>query len=574
METKNHQHIQSSIDKGLFSVSPPESGRKTYLSTKVFSPTSCLFFVLISRPSFCFKCEMTTEKPYGKMKKEPEENIIARAGKNVRDRRMTKGKHPNEALRYHRLLRGWSQTKVADDIGASNEMISNWERGQKKTSSFYQEKLCALFGMNAAELGFLGSASDDSSLKVPPALSLLARESIGIDTPTGLDLLTASDALLKTQSQEPQSVLAGLFNSKKELLGTPFLEFQQELSTRGNSLKTPQRNNEAYRLSRRQVLLSIVALSMPLLITSQQSLFFDIEELLSSLKMSIDACWQLSNEFDITAVYSAVSSYLPSLAAIVKQSPSHRREAAHLAAQASLLKAIIGRHITTLQSAEVACKDAILYSEIAEEPVLQLATLRHLAMIYFYAKCHKEELALYQRMKPFLSLETIPPLMRSFIYAGWAGTQALNDLRQEAQSSLALAHEMFSLQPTTEACPVYIDYNYSQLFLSEGLTYYDLGSYQEALDAFLQVDGLSPKIPVAERGRLEFLNCQALAVLRLPNRDREMQQCIDYWTAGIQGAIRLKSKQRYDEACRTYEFMQFVWPHEKKIKALRELMVQ
>jgi transcriptional regulator with XRE-family HTH domain len=70
---------------------------------------------------------------------------------------------PNEALRYHRLLRGWSQHKVADEIGASNEMISRWEGGQKKTSSFYQEKLCALFGMNAEELGFLLPADDDSS---------------------------------------------------------------------------------------------------------------------------------------------------------------------------------------------------------------------------------------------------------------------------------------------------------------------------------------------------------------------------------------------------------------------------
>ena len=74
---------------------------------------------------------------------------------------MTKDKHPNEALRYQRSLRGWSQQKVADEIGASNEMISNWERGKKKTSSFYQEKLCALFGKNAEELGFLGPAADN-----------------------------------------------------------------------------------------------------------------------------------------------------------------------------------------------------------------------------------------------------------------------------------------------------------------------------------------------------------------------------------------------------------------------------
>ena len=259
---------------------------------------------------------------------------------------------------------------------------------------------------------------------------------------------------------------------------------------------------------------------------------------------------------------------------VMRHSPSHRKVVAHLAAEAFLLEAIIGRHITGLSAAEASCKEAVLYSEIAEDPVLHLAALRHLAMIYYYAKRHKEELALYQHMKHFLSLKTIPPIMQSFVYVGWAGAQAINGLQQEARTSLAFARETFFLQPTTEICPLYIDYNYSQLFASEGLTYYDLGCYTEALDAFLQVDGLSPKIPVAERGRLEFLNCQALTVLHLPNRDREMQQCIDYWTAGIQGSLTLKSRQRYDEACRIYEAMELVWPHEKKIKELRGNMAQ
>jgi transcriptional regulator with XRE-family HTH domain len=108
---------------------------------------------------------MTVVKSYGKMDKKLYKNIVILAGRNMRDRSMAKDKHPNEALRYHRLLRGWSQHKVADEIGASNEMISRWEGGQKKTSSFYQEKLCALFGRNAAELGFLSSPAKDPSRK-------------------------------------------------------------------------------------------------------------------------------------------------------------------------------------------------------------------------------------------------------------------------------------------------------------------------------------------------------------------------------------------------------------------------
>jgi transcriptional regulator with XRE-family HTH domain len=64
-------------------------------------------------------------------------------------------KQPNEALRRQRLLRGWSQQKVADQLGTSEEMVNRWERGKRKTSPFYQEKLCILFGKSAEELGFL-----------------------------------------------------------------------------------------------------------------------------------------------------------------------------------------------------------------------------------------------------------------------------------------------------------------------------------------------------------------------------------------------------------------------------------
>jgi hypothetical protein len=87
------------------------------------------------------------------------------------------------------------------------------------------------------------------------------------------------------------------------------------------------------------------------------------------------------------------------------------------------------------------------------------------------------------------------------------------------------------------------------------------------------VERCSPQILLAERGRLEFLNCQAWAVLRLPSRDRDMQQCIEYWTAAAQGAIQLKSKQRFDEAAQIYELMTLVWPNEKKIKTLRDVLI-
>ncbi len=62
---------------------------------------------------------------------------------------------PNEALRRQRQLRGWSQQKVANLLETNEMMVGRWERGERKTSPFYQEKLCDIFGMTAEELGFM-----------------------------------------------------------------------------------------------------------------------------------------------------------------------------------------------------------------------------------------------------------------------------------------------------------------------------------------------------------------------------------------------------------------------------------
>ena len=64
-------------------------------------------------------------------------------------------KKPNRSLRYYRENRGWSQQKVAELVDTSEDMVSRWERGVTKTSPYYREKLCTLFGKTAQELGFL-----------------------------------------------------------------------------------------------------------------------------------------------------------------------------------------------------------------------------------------------------------------------------------------------------------------------------------------------------------------------------------------------------------------------------------
>jgi transcriptional regulator with XRE-family HTH domain/tetratricopeptide (TPR) repeat protein len=62
---------------------------------------------------------------------------------------------PNTHLKRERERRGWSQAKVADEIGTTEKNVSRWERGVSFPYPYYREKLCTLFGKSAGELGFV-----------------------------------------------------------------------------------------------------------------------------------------------------------------------------------------------------------------------------------------------------------------------------------------------------------------------------------------------------------------------------------------------------------------------------------
>jgi transcriptional regulator with XRE-family HTH domain len=72
-----------------------------------------------------------------------------------RGRKPRSYKGPNLILRREREKRGWSQSRLAEEIGANTDMVSRWERGERGVDYIYQEKLCKLFEKNAIELGFI-----------------------------------------------------------------------------------------------------------------------------------------------------------------------------------------------------------------------------------------------------------------------------------------------------------------------------------------------------------------------------------------------------------------------------------
>ena len=64
---------------------------------------------------------------------------------------------PNRRLKQARELRGWSQAKVAEEIGTDATTVSRWERGIFSPTPYFRERLCKLFSKNAEELGLLES---------------------------------------------------------------------------------------------------------------------------------------------------------------------------------------------------------------------------------------------------------------------------------------------------------------------------------------------------------------------------------------------------------------------------------
>jgi transcriptional regulator with XRE-family HTH domain len=61
----------------------------------------------------------------------------------------------NVLLRNERLLRGWSQQDLADQLGATIVTVSRWECGVQQPGPALRLKLCLLFEKSADELGLL-----------------------------------------------------------------------------------------------------------------------------------------------------------------------------------------------------------------------------------------------------------------------------------------------------------------------------------------------------------------------------------------------------------------------------------
>ncbi len=79
---------------------------------------------------------------------------------------------PNHRLKHAREQRGWSQARVAEQIGTDAGNVSRWERGYSSPSPYYREKLSTLFGKEVQDLGLLIEEDNECSSPDAPDVPL------------------------------------------------------------------------------------------------------------------------------------------------------------------------------------------------------------------------------------------------------------------------------------------------------------------------------------------------------------------------------------------------------------------
>ncbi len=292
------------------------------------------------------------------------------------------------------------------------------------------------------------------------------------------------------------------------------------------------------------------------------------ESTLNQFDKLTEVCWHLTNGRELGTVEHILPTYLPRLVKLAQQPSEAQQSIASIAARGILIASTLAGHRNDLNARQQYSEQAFLYGQIAKDVNLQVSALKQLAGTFDYKKRPAKALEVYQQASQYTN--NVSPLLRARIYAGLAGSYAQCAQRQAALTSLSLAHEYFPAKPEDDPNFLHADCGYFTLLLYDGLTHLDLNEPQEALKTFALVDGLSPKIPLPERVRLEFLNYQATAFLEL----RDLEQSSTYLEAAVKGALTLGSESRYNEALDVYQQMRIIWRHEPQVKALADMFVR
>lgn len=329
---------------------------------------------------------------------------------------------------------------------------------------------------------------------------------------------------------------------------------------------------EQYRYSRRQILAALAALPLTTLSSGKAlSKTYVAEVFLPQCAASLVACNQLMRSQDFLYVEHTLVRLITSLIQLLHQETAYQATIAHLATQCYLLFGVLESHKLNWSGYKSSNEHALEVSKMTSDLSLQTVTFVQLAMTFFHFEQPQKALALYQEAVPLVKEST--PLVQSDFYVKQGVAYAQSGQAREAQECLALAHAAFPEKPENDTSFLFADFGLSSFISWKTTAQLQLVKHKLAVpeDAWktlthaerLHFHGIT-------KGSAHIQNLQAETALALD----DLELFVHFLTLGVQGAKRLKSTRRLQEAIDCYRTAQKQWPNEKAIQDLVDVFVK
>jgi DNA-binding SARP family transcriptional activator len=283
------------------------------------------------------------------------------------------------------------------------------------------------------------------------------------------------------------------------------------------------------------------------------------EESIQAFQDIISVCWKFCDFGNILLAEQLLLTFLPQ----VQQLAESSKEAARLVAEGLRLQSVLSTHQLKLTDKITQCLQSVKYARLASEPNTLASSLHELTAAFRYTHRLDALLPVFQEALSFS--EQVLPSIRAGIYAGAAAAFAQRNRQKEADFYIHLAYETAAEE--TPHILAAVDHRYAHLAEYEGLMYLEIGRPQKAFETFERFTNALSGNTLPERNRLEMLNYQGQAALRLGDV-QAYAHCLE---KGIEGALVIQSKKRLNEALTLFaQEMPQQWRHEVCIKQVVE----
>lgn len=425
----------------------------------------------------------------------------------------------NEKLIQARLRKGWTQEEACEQVGVPN--VRSWQRRETEgvvPSPYFRKRLCEVFGLSLEELGIplraahssmLGaSVSTTHEIQTPSGAAQLELELTDAEVAVFLELLKGDHAMNR-------------FNPSRRAALIRSLSVMAGLSAAPGVVKLLIQSVEPFeRLAR--------ATAKPQELNSVSfGHFYSLME----------GCWGLNNNGDMQTAGHVLSGFLPQM---IQLAPM-QADAAILAAQGLRLLSLLKAHQLKIEEMVSFCLQSVECARLAESADALSASLNGLAVAYKYAQQPENSFKAYQ--EAIYYSDQASPLLRSRVYAGAAAAFAQRGRTQEADFYSRFAYESFPDHPEHDPNVLSADNGRYMLAYYQGISYLEMGRPKDAGQAFESYKHYAGVV-VPERNRLEIMNHWGRAAIMM-NDLETYRFCLK---EGINGAVTLGSKKRFDEA--------------------------